>query len=183
MKNYNKLLILFISLTYLSCSSVRVSTDYNNEIDFSTYKTYAFSKKGIDKAQINEIDKKRILKALEVELSSIGLRKNSINPDILVSIFTGANEQINIHNSYNYLGYSWGPWYNLNYNTSATQGILYIDIIDYKKNELVWQGIGKGYISENISKKEEQIKSFVNKILLQYPTQNYGTLKNFGSVK
>mgnify|MGYP000367625055 FL=1 len=61
--------------------------------------------------------------------------------------------------------------------------ILYIDIIDYKKNELVWQGIGKGYISKNISKKEEQIKSFVNKILLQYPTQNYGTLKNFGSVK
>ena len=48
---------------------------------------------------------------------------------------------------------------------------LYIDIIDYNKNELVWQGIGKGYISENISKKEEQIKSFVNKILLQYPTK------------
>ena len=45
------------------------------------------------------------------------------------------------------------------------------NIIDYKKNELVWQGIGKGYISENSSKKEEQIKSFVNKILLQYPVK------------
>ena len=171
MKNYHKLLILFISFIYLSCSSVRVSTDYNNEIDFSSYKTYAFSKKGIDKAQINELDKKRILKALEVELSSIGLRKNSIDPDILVSIFTGANEQINIHNSNNYLGYSWGPWYNLSYNTTSTQGTLYIDIIDYKKNELVWQGIGKGYLSEQNSKKEEQIRTFVNKILLQYPSK------------
>ena len=103
--------------------------------------------------------------------SSIGLRKNSIDPDVIVSIFTGVNEQININNSYNYLGYSYGPWYNFNYNTSTTQGTLFIDIIDYKKNELVWQGIGKGYISEKTSKKEEQIKSFVNKILLQYPVK------------
>tara|TARA_B110001452_G_scaffold74693_1_gene60511 strand:- start:505 stop:1023 length:519 start_codon:yes stop_codon:yes gene_type:complete len=172
MKNSSKLLILLVSLTYLSCSSVRVSSDYNSEIDFSSYKTYAFSKKGIDKAQINELDKKRILKALEIELSSLGLRKNSIDPDVVVSIFTVANEEININNSYNYLGYSYGPWYDFNYsNYSTTQGTLYIDIIDYKKNELVWQGIGKGYISENSSKKEEQIKSFVNKILLQYPVK------------
>ena len=46
---------------------------------FQHIKTYAFSKKGIDKAQINEIDKKRILKALEVELSSIGLRKTLLS--------------------------------------------------------------------------------------------------------
>jgi hypothetical protein len=161
-----------ISLTYLSCSSIRVTTDYNSEIDFSSYKTYAFSKKGIDKAKINELDKKRILKALEIELSSLGLRKNSIDPDILVSIFTGINEKININNYYNYRGYNYGPWYDFNYyNNSITQGTLYIDIIDYNKNELVWQGIGRGYISEKTTKKEEQIKSFVNKILLQYPVK------------
>ena len=172
MKNSSKLLILLVSLTYLSCSSVRVSSDYNSEINFSSYKTYAFSKKGIDKAQINELDKKRILKALEIELSSLGLRKNSIDPDVVVSIFTAANEEISINNSYNHIGYSYGPWYDFNYsNYSTTQGTLFIDIIDYKKNELVWQGIGKGYISENNSTKEEQIKSFVNKILLQYPVK------------
>ena len=172
MKNSNKLLVLLISLTYLSCSSVRVSSDYNSEINFSSYKTYAFSKKGIDKAQINELDKKRILKALEIELSSLGLRKNSIDPDVVVSIFTAANEEISINNAYNHIGYSYGPWYDFNYsNYSTTQGTLFIDIIDYKKNELVWQGIGKGYISEDSSKKEEQIKSFVNKILLQYPVK------------
>ena len=103
MKNSNKLLVLLISLTYLSCSSVRVSSDYNSEINFSSYKTYAFSKKGIDKAQINELDKKRILKALEIELSSLGLRKNSIDPDVVVSIFTAANEEISINNSYNHI--------------------------------------------------------------------------------
>ena len=42
---------------------------------------------------------------------------------------------------------------------------------DHKKNELIWQGIGKGYIPSKRAKKEEQIKLFVNKILIQYPPQ------------
>lgn len=41
-----------------------------------------------------------------------------------------------------------------------------------KKNELIWQGVGKGYIPNKRVKKEEQIKLFVNKILIQYPPQN-----------
>jgi hypothetical protein len=158
-----------MSLIIVSCSSIRVSNDFDSQVDFSNYKTYAFSKKGIDKAQINDLDKKRILKAIEVELSSIGFRKNAINPDVIVSIFTGSDEQINVYNSQSYFGYGWGPWYDFNYN-STTRGVLYIDIVDNIKNQLVWQGVGKGYISENNSKKEEQIKAFVNKILLQYPS-------------
>jgi hypothetical protein len=48
--------------------------------------------------------------------------------------------------------------------------VLFIDFIDFKNNELIWQGIGKGYLnSDNISKKNEIIKSMVSKILLQFP--------------
>ena len=36
---------------------------------------------------------------------------------------------------------------------------------------LIWKGIGKGYIPSKRAKKEEQIKLFVNKILIQYPPQ------------
>ena len=76
MKAHNKFLILLISLIFLSCSSVRVSTDYNNEIDFSSYKTYAFSKKGIDKAQIKIDIQARENKFAEIynsgELKKIG---------------------------------------------------------------------------------------------------------------
>ena len=169
MKKSVQCLSFLMSLIIVSCSSIRVSNDFDSQVDFSNYKTYAFSKKGIDKAQINDLDKKRILKAIEVELSSIGFRKNAIKPDVIVSIFTGSDEQINVYNSQSYFGYGWGPWYDFNYN-STTRGVLYIDIVDNIKNQLVWQGVGKGYISENNSKKEEQIKAFVNKILLQYPS-------------
>ena len=50
------------------------------------------------------------------------------------------------------------------------EGVLFIDIIDNKNNQLAWQGIGKGYISTSDQKKKnEKIKKIVNKILLQFP--------------
>ena len=59
-------------------------------------------------------------------------------------------------------------WYLNSYKYN--EGILYIDIIDMKKNELVWQGIGKGYIyTDKPDKKNEKIKEMVGKILLQFP--------------
>ena len=43
-------------------------------------------------------------------------------------------------------------------------------IVDSDKNELVWQGIGKGYIyTDKPEKKSEKISAMVGKILLQFP--------------
>ena len=172
------LILLFIS----SCTSVRVMTDYDKEANFNTYKTYAFYKTGIDKAQISDLDKKRILKAIETEMSSRGFEKSK-QPDLLVSIFTKEREQVNIYNNYGYgYGYGWGwyPYYWGAYGygrgygnnvSTSTQGSLYIDLIDSKKKELVWQGKGIGTLSntKNIAKKEERIKEFVSEILQKYP--------------
>ena len=52
--------------------------------------------------------------------------------------------------------------------------MLFIDIVDNKKNELVWQGVGKGYIySDKPDKKDEKINAIVSKILLQFPPSDY----------
>ena len=50
-------------------------------------------------------------------------------------------------------------------------GSLYIDLIDNKTNELVWQGKGEGTLqsTSNVAKKEARIKEFVSQILEQYP--------------
>ena len=75
------ILFLFISVLF-SCNLIRVSSDFNKNTDFSKLKTYAFSKNGIDKVKINDIDKKRILKAIDVELYNKGFRKSSIEPRV-----------------------------------------------------------------------------------------------------
>jgi hypothetical protein len=169
---------IFALLILSSCSSVRVMSDYDKKTDFNTYKTYAFYKTGIDKAQISDLDKKRILYAIESEMSARGFSKSE-NPDVLVSIFTKEREQVDIYNNYwgGGFGWGWNPYFwggpNMNGNqiSTRTEGSLYIDLIDAKDKQLVWQGKGVGslYQTKNIDKKEERIQKFVSEILKAYP--------------
>ncbi len=63
-------LILLFGLWFLTgCSSVYVSTDYDKKANFSG-KTYAYWKSGIDKAEISDLDKKRILFAIDDVMST-----------------------------------------------------------------------------------------------------------------
>ena len=47
-----KFLPLLLLFLVASCSSIKVSADYDTKTDFSKYKTFAFYKKGIDKVEI-----------------------------------------------------------------------------------------------------------------------------------
>jgi Domain of unknown function (DUF4136) len=166
-------LLIFI-LT--SCSSVRVNQDYDKNIDFSQYKTYAYHKSGIDKVEISDLDKKRILRSIDEVMATKGFTKSE-SPDLLINFFTKEREQVDVNQFNMGWGYGWGfgwnPWMWGN-NTSVnryTEGTLTIDVIDAKKKELVWQGIGEGVLTKNTEKKDESIKEFVSKILAQYPPQ------------
>ena len=56
----------FLSLIILSsCSSVMVNADYDKKVSFTNYKSYAYLKSGIDKAEISDLDKKRILNSID----------------------------------------------------------------------------------------------------------------------
>lgn len=201
MKKIKILVLPVLALLLLSAcgSSVNVLSDYDKSTDFNSYKSYAFYKTGIDKAQISDLDKKRILRAIEAEMSTRGFVKSK-NPDILVSIFTKEREQVDIYNNnfgYGGFGYGgfggfggfgfgrfgfgrfgyggFGPGFGYGYGGSnvstRTEGALYIDMIDSKNKELVWQGKGEGVLNNtnNIEKKEARIQKFVSEILQAYP--------------
>ena len=165
------LIALIITLTLSSCSTVRVVSDYDSVTDFSKYKTFAFYKPGIDKAKISDLDKKRIMREIEANLTLKGMTVSE-TPDMLISIFTKERERIDVYNSYGYgYGYRYGGWYGGGtYASSTPEGTLFIDLIDRNKNELVWQGIGVGdLVMSSVEKKEARIKEIVTKILAQYP--------------
>ncbi|MCP9198614.1 DUF4136 domain-containing protein [Gramella sp. GC03-9] len=167
-------LFFVLALMTSSCASISVASDYDREADFSQYGTYAFFKPGIDKAAISDLDKKRILRAIEDEMSKKGFTKSE-NPDLLISIFTKTNENINIYqNNFPYWGYGWGwnPWYwGTGFNTVSrtSEGTLYIDLIDATDKELVWQGMGTAALAKEVNKKQERINDIVAKIMEKYP--------------
>lgn len=176
MKIKNLFPLLLLVFIVSSCSSVRVVTDYDKNVNFTSYKSFAFYKPGIDKAKISDLDKRRILRAIDAELGAKGMQKTEI-ADLLVSIFTKENERVDVYNNNFGYGWGWNPWWYGGYwgNTvsTSTEGTLYIDFIDAKTNELVWQGIGSARLitSGDVEKKEERIKEIVHEILAKYPPQ------------
>jgi hypothetical protein len=148
---------------------VSVNSDYDKKANFEGYKTYAYLKSAIDKVEISDLDKKRILRSIDESMIAKGYTKSE-TPTILISIFTKENERVDIYN-HNGFGWGWNPyWGTNNTNVIRTQeGTLYIDLIDAKTKELVWQGEGIGYLTKDTEKKDQRIKEFVDKILAQYP--------------
>jgi hypothetical protein len=170
-----KLLPLFLLFVFASCSSVRVYSDYDKTANFSQYKTYAYQKNGIDKAEISDLDKKRILKAIDQQMALKGFTKSD-TPDLLVNIFTKEREQVDVNQFSAGWGYGWGfgwnPFFWGGNNTTVnryTEGTLFIDLIDASKKELIWQGEGQATLTKNPEKKDAMINEFVAEILQQYP--------------
>ena len=168
------LLTILFSLSILSCGSIKVASDYDSDADFSNYKTFAFYKSGIDKVEISDIDKKRILKSIQNTLLNKGLTIDE-NPDILINIATKSSENIYIDNSFYSPYYTgWYPYYGRGHRQvaySTSQGALYIDVIDTKSKQLIWQGKGIGVLSSKKADRDELVNNYVTKILEVYPPE------------
>jgi hypothetical protein len=168
-----KILPLLLLFTVASCSSIRVYSDYDKKVDFSQYKTYAFYKNGIDKAEISDLDKKRILRAIDEVMATKGFTKSE-TADMLISINAKSEQNVNVNNfngGWGWgFGWGWDPFWGGNTMVStSTDSILTIDLIDAKQKELIWQGEGRGYLTKNVDKKDENVKLFVTEILAQFP--------------
>lgn len=173
-----KFIPLIIILFLVSCQAVNINSDYDKQVDFSKYKTFAFYKTGIDKVEISDLDKKRIMRSIEEQMIMKGFVKSE-TPDMLINISTKEREQVNVNQFNAGFGYGWGFGWNpmfwgggINNVSTYAEGTLLIDLIDSSKKELIWQGEGVGHLTQNTDRKDQNIKEFVTRILSQYPPTN-----------
>lgn len=173
-----KLFLAFLAVWLLaSCTSIRVATDYDSSVGFENFKTYAFLSKGIDAAKISDLDKKRILKAIDQEMALKGFVKNQ-TPELLINISVTSKERVYADGFYGSGFWGWGGW-GLNpfmwgggsYLRSYTEGVLYVDVLKASSKELIWQGKASGFLKGTRKKKEAKIREFVEKILEDFPPQ------------
>jgi hypothetical protein len=174
------LLFIVVLLTLTSCVSIRVTSDYDTAVNFADYSTYAFFKLGIDEVQISDLDKRRILSALENALTLKGFTASE-TPEMLVSFHTKAEKNVNVNESFiggwgspfygPFGGWGWGWGFNRPYNVNtSTSGILYIDLIDATNKRLIWQGKGTGNLSNGTpEERTAKINEFVTEIMAAYP--------------
>jgi len=173
-----KKLLLFLTLAIfaVSCSSIKISSDFDKTASFNNYKTYKFTDEAM-KLPVDDINRNRLIAAAETELGLKGFTKSE-TPDVLIDIqLKGKNVQTATANTSGGYGhgyrYGWGGGFStttINYD-SYIEGTLFVDMIDAAKNQLVWQGRGVGTLDPEAdqAKREKNNNYAMKQIFTKYP--------------
>ena len=187
--NFGNTIIISIALIILSgCSSLSVNTDFNQQTDFTKYKTFdwlAFPKD----MKVDELNRVRFVTAVENNLAAKGINQNTSKPDFVIATHFGKENKVDITNwgytyapSGYYRGYGYRHPGNYGYAGSYAstggvsvyeyeQGTLILDVVDAKTKKLIWRATAKAIISpaSTPEKQTEKIKDAVQKILENFP--------------
>lgn len=163
-----------------------MSSDLDNTVDFTTYKTLEYWGWKENSDQImNRFDKERIENAFGEEFERRGMsvvEKGS--GDMIVTLYIVTEKKVSTTANTTYAGgaggyYGYGPGYGWSGGHSTTTysnyeytvGTLMVSAYDSDKKVLIWEAIGKGVIDEKPKDPEADIKKAVSAIMAEYPTK------------
>ena len=167
---------LVVAVLLSACTSLRVASDFDKEVDFKNYKTYNFYEKGLEKLDVNGLDKKRMMAAVDTEMQAKGFTK-AAKPDLFVNLVVMKRERTDVYDNGFYSpwvwrgGWGWGPYWGGGMRSvdRYQEGLFIIDFLDPKTKMHVWHGRGDGFNLDSFKNREERINEGVKEILAQYP--------------
>ena len=183
--NMKQLLLIFTSLIFLaSCSSIKVTADYDKKADFSKYKTATFLgwQDDADKL-LNDIDKKRFRDAFRAEMAKRNIDIVEEGGDMAIVLFLVADAKTSINAYTNYYGGGYGRYHRGGWGWGAghstttytqddyVQGTLVVDVYDNTSGDLIWQGVGTKTIEEKAEKREKTIPKVVAAVMNKFPVK------------
>jgi hypothetical protein len=171
---------LALVLVCLSCSGIRVTTDYDPAADFTKVRSYAWldEQSGVqgDRADVTSLLDRRVRRSVDTELQKKGLSSvDRAGADALVTYHLGVETKLDVNTIDTGYGYGRG-WYRGGVSTHTTvteyqEGTLLIDLVDPKAKQLIWRGSGQARIrrSSTPEEREQRIDEAVAEILKSFP--------------
>jgi hypothetical protein len=170
-------LAIALALLPVIAAAQKTTYDYDKTAPFAEFKTYSL-KDGTKTG--NELIDKRVIGAIEAQRAAKGLTKNDSAPDVYVVYHLAFDQQKDISSFSSgpmYGGYGWG--WGGGWGTTTTDvrvreilvGTLAIDVIDAKKKQMAWRGLGTKEIDTHAKpdKRDSNINKAVEKIFKNYP--------------
>lgn len=77
--------MLFLGLIYGCGPTVKVTNDYDHEVNFSEFKTFATFDLSAQKGQVNQLNVDRVTKAIIAEMTAKGFKETRDNPDLKIN--------------------------------------------------------------------------------------------------
>ncbi len=179
MKTRNSIIGLALIAFMASCSSTKVTSDMDKATDFTKYNSYQLKQyEGSDTENtiiLNELNKKRIISAIEDQATASGMTASE-NPDAYLVYGVGIDIKkgysTNTHHTGNpyhggrygrrgrgYYGGGFSSSYSTTTETQTTNGTISIAMIDAETDELLWISHGTKEIKQNNKKVEENINN------------------------
>ena len=176
--------LLTLTLLLAACAGgPTIVANQDPGADFSAYKTYGFiSPLSTDRDGLQVVLSGFLIKATETELNARGMHRAAPDPDLLIDFVVSAQQKIRsssqpsssaaIHGGRGGYG-TWGGYGMAVSTTSVTQtteGTVAIDVIDRKRQQLVWEAAATGRVKEETRENLQYVvPEVVNEMFEKYP--------------
>jgi hypothetical protein len=182
--------VLVFLASLAACSSgAKIMADYDRSADFASYNTWNFfDDAGPDYQGYESLFTKYMLEAITIEMENRGYTKSD-HPDLLVNFNAVVQDKTKVTQTqsmapmgayggggyYGYRGASYGAWGGYGYGTEThvsqyEEGTFNIDIVDAKQQQLVWEAVGIGRVTDKARENLRQtVMEGVPKFFASYP--------------
>ncbi|HEY4529793.1 MAG TPA: DUF4136 domain-containing protein [Luteimonas sp.] len=174
---------LLLAVLAACATGPRISSDSDPRADFSAYRTFAFySPLAIEREGYASLVSGRMKAAARAEMEARGYRYSEDNPDLWLNINAYMQQRTDVNTipdvdyayyySYRYRGYVAVPfWHDRTTVHRYTEGTVNVDLVDAKRNALVWEGIAVGRVKRNqdAAARDLAIDATFRDIFAQYP--------------
>lgn len=168
----NRFLCFFL-LILMSCSSAKVVTDFEDNTDFSNYKTYGFYQNVGN--GLNELDVKRIIRTIDTTLQQKGL-KFSDSPDFYIDFSSKKSDELpstSLAIGFGNVGVNtaYGVSGGIPVGKKKVLEIIKIEFLTPDKEKLIWQAFLESKVKEKRTPQEKELyfQETILKILSEYP--------------
>jgi hypothetical protein len=192
MKKLMSVFAVFLMLVIIhGCSSLKVTSDVDNRVDFSQIKTFEYYGWAEDSDKLlTTLDKERIESAFANEFKKRGMSYVENGGDAIVALYIVAEQKTQTtatttgmggtYGGYGYGGYygygpGWGWGGGMTTTTyrdyDYTEGTLVISMFNPKTENLIWTSVGTKTVGENPQAREKRIPKVVAAIMSKYPVK------------
>lgn len=174
---------LLLGLLAACATGPRISSDSDPRADFSAYRSFAFySPLAIEREGYASLVSGRMKAAARAEMEARGYRYSEDDPDLWLNINAYMQRRTDVstvpevdyayYYSYRYRGYVAMPyWRDRTMVSRYTEGTMNIDLVDARRNALVWEGIAVGRVTRNqdVETRDAAIDATIRDIFAAYP--------------
>ena len=180
------ILLCVMVLALPGCSTLKVTSDFNPNTDFTRLKTYGWLH-SIDQPSENvrinnDFVRGAVREAVEEALGEKGFVKTDRDSaDFVITWFGAIETKLKVENiNHFYAPYGYGtlyrdPYWNSNPSIASTteyeEGSLVFDFIDPQKQSLIWRGSGRDKVVEGEPDEvvRKHLKAAVKSIIADFP--------------